>query len=55
MTTHLFLIRCAQLGISIRDLDLLNIGRVNDMYAENNNDDYKGYKEVATKEDFDKF
>lgn len=55
MTTHLFLIRCVQMGISIRDLDLLNIGRVNDMYAENNNDDYKGYKEVATQEDFDKF
>jgi len=25
------------------------------MYAENSNDDYKGYKEVATQEDFDKF
>ena len=55
MTTHLFLIRCVQLGISIRDLNLLNIGLVNDMYAENSNDDYKGYKEVATHEDFDKF
>lgn len=38
-----------------RDLDLLTIGLVNDMYAENSNDDYKGYKEVATQEDFDKF
>lgn len=27
----------------------------NDMYAENSDDDYKGYKEVATQEDFDKF
>lgn len=44
-----------QLGISIRDLDLLTIGLVNDMYAENSNDDYKGYKEVANQEDFDKF
>lgn len=44
-----------QLGICIRDLDLLTIGLVNDMYAENSNDDYKGYKEVATQEDFDKF
>lgn len=49
------LLRCVQLGISIRDLDLLTIGLVNDMYAENSNDDYKGYKEVATQEDFDKF
>ena len=49
------LLRCVQLGISIRDLDLLTIGLVNDMYAENSNDDYKGYKEVATQDDFDKF
>ena len=35
MTTPLFLLRCVQLGISIRDLDLLTIGLVNDMYAEN--------------------
>ena len=55
MTTPLFLLRCVQLGISIRDLDLLAIGLVNDMYAENSNDYYKGYKEVATQEYFDKF
>ena len=39
MTTPLFLLRCVQLGISIRDLDLLTIGMVNDMYAEGGNDD----------------
>lgn len=55
MTTPLFLLRCVQIGISIRDLDLLTIGLVNDMYAENGNDDYKGYKELATQEDFDRF
>ena len=55
MTTPLFLLRCVQLGISIRDLDLLTIGLVNDMYAENGNDDYNGYKELATLEDFDRF
>lgn len=38
MTTPLFLLRCVQLGISIRDLDLLTIGMVNDMYAESRND-----------------
>ena len=54
MTTPLFLLRCVQLGISIRDLDLLTIGIVNDMYAESRNDEYK-YQEVATQEDFDKF
>ena len=55
MTTPLFLLRCVQLGISIQDLDLLTIGLVNDMYAENSNDDYKGYKKVSTQVDFDKF
>lgn len=55
MTTSLFLLRCVQLGISIRDLDLLTIGMVNDMYAESSNDDYKGYQQFATQEDFDAF
>ena len=54
MTTPLFLLRCVQIGLSIRDLDLLTIGIVNDMYAESSNDDYK-YPEVATQEDFDRF
>ena len=30
MTTPLFLLRCVQLGISIRDRDLLTIGLVNE-------------------------
>lgn len=55
MTTPLFLLRCVQLGISIRDLDLLTIGMVNDMYAESSNDEYKGYKQIASQEDFDAF
>jgi hypothetical protein len=54
MTTPLFLLRCVQLGISIRDLDLLTIGMVNDMYAESSNDDWN-YNTVATQKDFDKF
>ena len=54
MTTPLFLLRCVQLGISIRDLDLLTIGMVNDMFAESRNDEYK-YKEIASQDDFDRF
>ena len=54
MTTPLFLLRCVQLGLSIRDLDLLTIGMVNDMYVESRNDEHK-YAVVATQEDFDKF
>lgn len=54
MTTPLFLLRCVQLGISIRDLELLTIGMVNDMYAESGNDDCK-YATLASQEDFDRF
>ena len=55
MTTPLFLLRCVQLGISIRGLDLLTIGMVNDMYAESSNDEYKGYAQIATQRDFGLF
>lgn len=54
MTTPLFLLRCVQIGLSIRDLDLLTIGMVNDMYAESGNDEYK-YREIASQEDMDNF
>ena len=54
MTTPLFLLRCVQIGLSIRDLDLLTIGMVNDMYAERGNDDCK-YARLASQEDFDAF
>ena len=54
MTTPLFLLRCVQLGISVRDLDLLTIGTVFDMYTESGNDQCK-YNVVATQEDFDGF
>ena len=54
MTTPLFLLRCVQIGLSIRDLDLLTIGMVNDMYAESGNDDCK-YARLASQEDFDLF
>ena len=54
MTTPLFLLRCVELGISIRDLDLLSIGLVLDMWTEKANYGVK-YNRVATREDFDKF
>ena len=55
MTPPLFLLRCVQLGISLRDLDLLTIGTVNDMYSEMSNDDYDGYCEIATEAQMDAF
>ena len=54
MTTPLFLLRCVQLGISIRDLDLLTVGLVNDMYIERDNDS-ENYAQVATQRDYDLF
>ena len=54
MTTPLFLLRSVELGISIRDLDLLTIGLVLDMWTEKSNDGVKS-KRIATQEDFDKF
>lgn len=53
MNTPLFLLRCVQLGLSLRDLDLVTIGMVNDMYAEQENDSVK-YPYRATQEDFDR-
>ena len=55
ITTPLFLLRCVQLGISVRDLDLLTIGMVNDMFVESRNDEYKGWRQIAQQEDFDRF
>ena len=53
MTTPLFLLRCVQLGLSIRDLDLLTIGLVNDMFTESQ-DDYPD-KQLASQHDMDVF
>lgn len=55
MTTALFMLRAAQLGISVSDLDLLSIGMVQDMYVEMANDEAGGYARIATQDDFDKF
>ena len=54
MTTALFLLRVAQIGIPIRDLELLTIGMVSDMFKESCNDD-ADYDRPATQDDFDKF
>ena len=54
MTTALFLLRCVQLGISIRDLDLLTVGLVNDMYIESANDN-ESYAQIGTQAQMDAF
>ena len=54
MTTPLFMLRCLQIGLSLRDLDLVTEGLVIDMANERANDDAE-WEEVATQEDMDKF
>ena len=60
MTTALFLLRCMEVGISIRDLDLLTIGMVLDIWVEKGNDSaeetsYTGSVRLAQQSDFDAF
>lgn len=54
MSTPLFLLRVIQLGISIRDLDFLTIGMINEIYIESQNDEYD-FDVLAEQEDFDRF
>lgn len=54
MTTPLFLLRCLEIGLSMKDLDDLTIGMVMDIWTEKGNDSVT-YDNLATQEDFDKF
>lgn len=54
MTTPLFMLRAVQMGVTVRDLDLMPIGLVLDMFTEAQNDGYK-YPNMATQSDFDRF
>lgn len=52
-TTALLLLRAVQLGVPLRDLELLSIGMLNDMYAAAA-DDQLEWPVMATQEDMDK-
>jgi hypothetical protein len=54
MTTALFMLRCLQVGLSLDDLDGLEIGMVKDMFVEMANDHEK-WDTVASQDDFNKF
>lgn len=53
LTTALFLVRCAELGISAADMELLTVGTIVDMFAEKQIDE--GGERMATQDDFEKF
>ena len=55
MTTAVLLLRAAEVGISIADLDLLTIGMLNDIFVEKFNDSEGEWEDVATQEDIDTF
>lgn len=55
MTTAVLLLRAAEVGIPIADLDLLTIGMLNDIFIEKFNDAEGEYEDVATQEDIDSF
>lgn len=54
MTSGLFLLRCIDVGLSMSDLDLLDMGMVYDLIIEKGNDGEE-YDRVATQADFDNF
>ena len=54
MTTALFMLRCLQVGLSLDDLDKLEIGLVNDMFIEMAND-HEQWNTLATQEDMNRF
>lgn len=53
MTTALLLLRAAQLGIPVSDLDTLSVGMLLDMYTEALND-HEEYAIIGTEEDFNR-
>ena len=55
MTTGLYLLRCAELGLSMSDLEKLDMGMIFDMLTERSNDSWDGWVEVADQSDFDRF
>lgn len=54
MTLGLFLLRAAQLGLSMADLDSLEAGTITDMMIEAANDGCE-YSTLASQDDFDRF
>lgn len=54
MNTALFVLRSKQMGLSIEELNILDIGTVLDMMTESGNDNCE-YGELPTQEDFNNF
>lgn len=48
------MLRALELGISIQDMDMIDLCQLGDMLIERSNDDYD-YNVIAGQDDFDKF
>ena len=48
------MLRCKQLGLSVDELENMEVGLVDDMCTEKGNDEYE-YPLKASQKDFDKF
>ena len=55
MNTAVFMVRAKQMGLTLIEMDELEEGFIMDMIIESGNDNYDGYREVATQSDFDSF
>ena len=55
MNTAIYLLRCAEIGLSMSDLEQLDMGMIFDMMTERANDNWDGWAELATQEDIDRF
>lgn len=55
LNTGIYLLRCAELGLSMSDLDQLDMGMIFDMMTERSNDHWDGWAEVAGQDDFNRF
>lgn len=53
-TGSTFMLRCAELGLTMDDLDSMTMGMVYDLLIERAND-HEQYSYRATQEDFDRF
>jgi len=53
LSTALFLLRALQLGLSLSDLNALDLGMVLDIMTESSNDGAE-YKQLATQADMDR-
>lgn len=54
MNVAVYMLRAKQMGLTLKEMDELEEGFINDMIIESGNDNCE-YREIATQKDFDDF